>query len=289
LHVFLQWCDRRLSSLPAWALNTAALSLTLCLITIDLLTEPFVSLVLFYATAIGLCAWYTSARWALLCAGLSALGWLGSLGPLSHITFLMFWNALIRVGSMVVFLQLFILLRNSLERARHLASHDPLTNALNVRAFREQLSVAQRHAVRSGLPLTLAYLDLDNFKQINDRLGHAAGDQVLATLVATLQVELRARDVLARVGGDEFVIVLPDVNADQAPQVIGRLRDALVEAFSQRNWFVTPSIGVVTFLAVPDTADEMLREADELLYTVKHGGKNAARYATYPASRAAAV
>jgi diguanylate cyclase (GGDEF)-like protein len=111
------------------------------------------------------------------------------------------------------------------------------------------------------------------------------GDQVLATLVATLQLALRAGNVVARVGGDEFVIVLPDVNAAEAPRVIDRLRAAMIDAFRQHDWQVTPSLGVVTFLAMPYTADEMLREADQLLYAVKHGGKNAAFYATYPAPR----
>jgi diguanylate cyclase (GGDEF)-like protein len=197
----------------------------------------------------------------------------------------MLWNALIRVISLVIFLQLLVMLRTSLQRAKYLAQYDPLTNALNVRAFREQLSIAQQQALRSGCPLTLAYLDLDNFKLINDRLGHAAGDQVLATLVTALQSKLRPGDVVARVGGDEFVIVLPDVDAVQASPVIDRLREAMIDAFRRQDWQVTPSLGVVTFLAMPYTADEMLREADHLLYAVKHGGKNAAFYATYPPSR----
>jgi diguanylate cyclase (GGDEF)-like protein len=285
----LLWCDRRLSALPPALINACALVLTLALVAVDLLNEPYVSLVLFYTLATGLCAWYTSPRWATLCAALSALGWIGSLGTPFPPTPLMLWNALIRVLSLAVFLQLLIMLRASLQRAKYLAQYDPLTNALNVRAFREQLSAAQQQALRTGRPLTLAYLDLDNFKLINDRLGHAVGDQVLATLVSTLQTALRPGDVVARVGGDEFVIVLPDVDAAQAPAVIDRLRAAMIEAFEQRDWRVTPSVGVVTFLAMPYTADEMLREADRLLYAVKHGGKNAASYATYPASREHAV
>ncbi len=147
------------------------------------------------------------------------------------------------------------------ESLRRQADTDPLTGLLNRNGF---LTAANReHAIaqRTGNPLTLAVLDLDGFKQINDLQGHAMGDRVLADLGRSLGERLRAGDILARHGGDEFVLLLPATSADSAVTVIDRLRDERLPV----SW----SVGIGRWLA-GESLDECIARADTHLYSVKN-------------------
>jgi diguanylate cyclase (GGDEF)-like protein len=278
----LKWCDHRLSTLHPMLLNVSAVMVTLSLVALDLSTAPFVSLVLFYALCIGICAWYSGLRWATICGALSTIGWLGDVATGASPLPLALWNALLRAVTIVVFLYLVVRLRASLAQAEYLAQHDPLTGALNARALHAQLRLHQQRALHNGQPLSLAYLDLDDFKQINDRHGHTIGDRVLVTLVSALQSEFRTGECVVRMGGDEFALLLPNVTATQAPERMERLRSAVAASLQHHDWPITLSVGVVTFLTAPVCVDDMLREADQLMYVVKQAGKNAAHFAVYP-------
>jgi diguanylate cyclase (GGDEF)-like protein len=147
------------------------------------------------------------------------------------------------------------------ENLRRRADTDPLTGLLNRSGF---LAAAEReHAIaqRTGNPLTLAVLDLDGFKQINDLHGHGVGDRLLVDLGRSWQQRLRAGDILARHGGDEFVLLLPSTSVDEAEAVIERMRDESLPV----NW----SIGVCAWLA-QESLDRCLARADERLYGVKN-------------------
>jgi diguanylate cyclase (GGDEF)-like protein len=122
--------------------------------------------------------------------------------------------------------------------------------------------------------LTVAYIDLDNFKTVNDQLGHRTGDELLIAVVSAIRSHIRATDVLARFGGDEFVILLPDTPGEAAFKFLTKMHDNLDQIMALKQWPVSFSIGVVTYCNVPSTVDEVIRNADELMYTVKHGGKN---------------
>jgi len=287
MSAILQWANRQFAALPKWLIVSGVVGITLALVVIDVLSEPFVSLVLFYALAIGVCAWYASPRWAHIAGLITSLGWLGDISIGGQEPVLSVWNALIRVSALFIFLQLLAIFRASLERATYLAAHDPLTGALNARAFRERLAAAQQQARLCATPLTLAYLDLDNFKAVNDRHGHSTGDALLTELVNALQARLRPGDALARLGGDEFVLMLPELDAVAAVPICTHLVAQAEHIFQTHNWPVTLSVGVLTFLTIPDAADDMLRATDELMYTVKHAGKHSVRYATFPTSVAA--
>jgi diguanylate cyclase (GGDEF)-like protein len=191
------------------------------------------------------------------------------------------WNTLIRFIFFIITTLLISELRKAKEREGELARLDYLTGAVNSRFFYE---LAQREIDRSQRyqhPFTLAYIDLDNFKAVNDQFGHATGDQILRTLVSSARGFIRKTDTFARLGGDEFVLLMPETSQESAQSVISRLQSGLLEEMRQNNCPVTFSIGVLTCQAAPPTPNELVKMADNLMYSVKNDGKNAVKYATY--------
>ncbi|MFC7762964.1 diguanylate cyclase [Catellatospora bangladeshensis] len=157
------------------------------------------------------------------------------------------------------------------------AVRDPLTGLHNRRAFTQRLDETLARSRRSGAPMALLMLDLDHFKDVNDRYGHPAGDQALRTVAALLARELRAVDVAARLGGEEFGVLLPGSDQDEAVLVAERLRLAIARCpivCASVTLTVTTSIGVVSYPRHARTADELSRLADEALYLAKRGGRD---------------
>ncbi|MCH7989837.1 MAG: GGDEF domain-containing protein [Planctomycetes bacterium] len=173
---------------------------------------------------------------------------------------------------------LVLLLRRSWNRERELANHDRLTGLVTREAFRDHISVETNRSARTGKPFTLAYLDCDEFKKINDSFGHLTGDQVLKTIADVMRSKTRSYDIVARMGGDEFAILLPETSAESARGVVDRLHCELSEAMQTREWQVTFSIGVITFCASTESADEMIHAIDLLMYSVKQDGKSGVKY-----------
>jgi diguanylate cyclase (GGDEF)-like protein len=164
----------------------------------------------------------------------------------------------------------------------HLANQDHLTGLFNRRRFEEELSRATHHAVRTGRRGAVLWLDIDYFKEINDSLGHQAGDQVLIGLAATMRTQLRGDSVLARQGGDEFAVLLPEVSVRQAEECADRLINAIRKTscvFHDRDLRVTTSMGIVMFPDHGTDAEEILARADLAMYQAKDGGRN--RYRMY--------
>jgi diguanylate cyclase (GGDEF)-like protein len=141
---------------------------------------------------------------------------------------------------------------------------DPLTGCLNRRGFEERLAGELSRAVREGRPLSLMLVDLDDFKRVNDTLGHAAGDELLRWAVATLGSGVRPADAVGRLGGDEFAVLLPGAGHGDARDVAGRLRDALGDRAPAQT-------GIACFPADGANGEELLRFADGQLYAAKHG------------------
>ncbi|MEA2218534.1 MAG: hypothetical protein QOJ35_1160 [Solirubrobacteraceae bacterium] len=160
------------------------------------------------------------------------------------------------------------------ERLATQALTDPLTGLSNRRAFDQRLGEETERAVRHGRALSLMLVDVDHFKAINDRFGHATGDRVLVNLAGDLQAVMRNGDLLARIGGDEMAMVLADCPPDQAEDVARRMLAAIDEdaSLSQRHG-VTLSIGVAG-LAPGRSAEDLLRRADQALYRAKNSGRN---------------
>jgi diguanylate cyclase (GGDEF)-like protein len=165
-------------------------------------------------------------------------------------------------------------LKNLLAKEHDLARIDPLTTVPNRRAFYEALDTERVRSIRYHRPLTIAYVDLDNFKKVNDSLGHAVGDELLVEVAAGLKSNLRATDYVGRLGGDEFAVLLPETDATGATLVLHKLRLGLLEQMKAHNWEVTFSIGAATFLDPPDSLDIIIRMADETMYAIKAHGKD---------------
>jgi diguanylate cyclase (GGDEF)-like protein len=168
-------------------------------------------------------------------------------------------------------------MRTMFAREADLARTDPLTGMHNSRAFADRLEHVAALERRHERPLTVAFVDLDNFKCVNDRLGHARGDDVLRTVAQTIRAELRESDFAARIGGDEFVVCLPETGEDAARTVLERLRASLEAALHAPPCRVSASIGAVTWSKPTAKPDDMMRGADELMYEVKRSGKNSVR------------
>jgi diguanylate cyclase (GGDEF)-like protein len=170
-----------------------------------------------------------------------------------------------------------------LARVESLSSTDPLTDIPNRRAFIERATMALAHSRRHGEPFSIAYIDVDNFKQVNDNLGHAAGDQLLRVVASAIRTELRSDDMVARLGGDEFGIIF--THAPQGiKQHVDRIKQALDNHCPHEHAYqaIGFSIGVVHYDGtLQATTDELICCADRLMYEIKKSSKNGVRFGMY--------
>ena len=273
-----------LEGIPKGWLNVIILGVVFIVGGIDYFTGVELSLSFFYLIPIAMAAWVLGKYTGLTYSVLSATVWLVSnilSGQTFSNMFIGVWNTLIRFGFYGVVTILLAELRNALEEEHLLANTDPLTGALNRRSFNEIAEKKMIVAEVNKRPYALVYIDLDNFKTINDQLGHAIGDLVLKTVVDTIQKQIRITDFLARLGGDEFAVLLTDIGEEGARRIVQRLQQALLEKMKIHAWEITFSIGVLTFLTMPESVDEMVSLTDGLMYEVKVGGKNAIKYSVY--------
>jgi diguanylate cyclase (GGDEF)-like protein len=246
----------------------------------DDLTGAEVAFTLLYLGPIGFATWFVGLAPGVLLSVVSAFAsFLVDLStrrtPLPH--GVLAWNLAVQLGVFLALVILLAALKARLEGEQQLARTDPLTQVANRRAFLELAGVEIERARRTGRPITVAYLDCDDFKVINDRFGHAQGDTLLAAVANTLRRGTRAIDQVARLGGDEFGLLLVDTDAGSAAQLVERLRTALQTTMADHGWIVTFSIGACTFLTPPASVDEMMVHADALMYDAKRSGKDAAR------------
>jgi diguanylate cyclase (GGDEF)-like protein len=267
----------------AW-LIMIALATVVILGLIDYQTGFELSFSFFYLIPVALVAWSLGRETGLFFSALCSTVWLISnllSGQEFSSMFVGTWNTLIRFGFYAVVTVLLTELHYALEEEHLLANTDPLTGALNRRSFNE---IAEKKMIVSEVnrrPYTMVYIDIDNFKTINDTLGHAIGDLVLKTVVDTIQAQIRATDFLARLGGDEFAILLTDIDRKQAQFIVKRLQSSLLEKMEKNEWSVTFSIGVLTVLSMPESVDKLVSMTDALMYEVKGKGKNAIQYSMY--------
>jgi len=257
-----------------------ALSLIAGIGCLDHITKEDISVYVFYSVPIFIAAWY-GRRWSAVAIGiLSAITWLIvdlTEDVIPHPAN-MFWNFLVRLIFFSGIAYVISALKSTLEREKSLARHDDLTGVANRRTFFDLGSQEIQRAQRYPHSFTVVFIDLDNFKTINDRLGHQVGDLLLCSVAKTLEANTRSTDLVARLGGDEFVMLLAETGPEDAVAVVQKLRNLLDQTMQSNRWEVTFSIGIATYLTPPFSVDEMLAHPDRLMYQAKQGGKNAMKH-----------
>ncbi len=270
-----------LENRPRPLVATFGFALIVAIAAIDFwLTSLQISFLVFYLLPIFFITWFTGPRSGVIAAILCAIVNFSIDFRYVHT----FPNPLELYASGVAALLVYLfmartiaVIRLLMDHERELARTDYMTGAANRRAFYEAAELEIQRARRYSHPFTIAAMDLDNFKGVNDRFGHAAGDTVLRLAADTIKAEIRAIDMVARIGGDEFIILLPEADGEAAHAVVDRVQHDLLAALQKNGWPVTVSIGLATFVSPPGSTDEMMKKADELLYAAKHGGKNMIR------------
>ena len=248
---------------------------------IDLVVGPEVSTAIFYAVPIGVASWYGSRAMGMMISTVAAIVWLVtdniSGREYSHHA-IVYWNATVRFGLFSLIAYLISGFSQRLKLEKEMADIDSLTGALNSRAFYEQAEKEISRMQRYKHPFTLAYLDLDDFKEVNDQFGHTVGDELLQTVVTTIMNLIRKTDFMARLGGDEFAIFLVETGSDAAEKALRKIRQNVSQKMTEAGWPVTLSIGMVSYEAAPANVKEMIKLADSVMYSVKREGKDGFRH-----------
>lgn len=231
----------------------------------------------FFIIPVASFTWFIHRKAGIMASAVSAVvTWWANIASPLHIVHpaVAYWNALIWFGFFISVTFIVAALKSLHHRERQLSRIDNLTGIGNRLAFYEFANAERNRAGRNNQPITLAYLDLDGFKEINDRRGHQMGDKVLVSVARSMQVTVRQTDMVARMGGDEFALILPDTSKADANTVLGKVLEMLERAMRQNGWRLTFSMGAVTFTAQPLSVQEMLAAADQVMFSVKNSGKN---------------
>lgn len=251
---------------------------------LDYFTGNELTLSLFYLIPIVWATWAVDQRTGLFMSFISGLTLLGAETAAgqtySHPLFYLL-NTLVRTLFYVVVVYLVTELQKSRKEEQLAARTDFVTGAVNARYFNELLQMEISRIRRYPHPITLVYVDVDNFKLINDLFGHKIGDDVLRCIATELRTQLRVTDTVARMGGDEFVMLLPSTRQAEARVVVSKVYTNLMEKMRQRNWPVTFSMGAISCEFSPYSAEQLVNMADELMYEVKNSTKNNIRFRTW--------
>ena len=268
-----------------WVWALPGLLLVVVIGVVDSVTGYLYGFSVFYLVPIAVVTW-VSGRWVgIVVAFVSAVTAFVAdleLGRLSAPISAYWWNAGITFATFLVVTLLLSSLKDALARETALAHTDYVTGAVNARFFFAMMDNEVARAQRSGDAFTIAYIDVDDFKKVNDALGHRTGDRVLRGVADGLKRRLRRTDVVARLGGDEFAVLLPATGKDAAQTLIPQVRRGLLDDMTAAGWPVTFSVGVLTCPRPPETVDGVMKTVDDLMYSVKRNGKNGVTYSLSP-------
>lgn len=231
----------------------------------------------FFIIPIAFFTWFVSRHSGLIASGVSSGFTLAAnlASPMHAVhRHVAYWNALVWLAFFLLITIIIAELKVLYLRERQLSRVDNLTGVATRLAFYEVAEGEKNRARRYQHSMTIAYLDLDHFKTVNDSMGHAVGDKALVAVARTIGKTIRQTDTVARMGGDEFAIILPNTRKDAAGHVLSKVLRALDEAMLQGEYPVTFSIGAVTFLTPPESLQEMIQQADKVMYSIKSTGKN---------------
>lgn len=244
---------------------------------IDYISWPGLAFTMFYFVPLLIISWFCG-NWAGLFICLCAsVAW--SVGD--FVTEHSYANKLVPYVNAVANFVFFLLVTYIIKRFRRVlylekefANTDFVTKAANSRFFRQMAEIQINQAKRYNRNFSIIYLDLDNFKSINDNFGHSSGDLLLKSIADALRSSVRQVDTVARIGGDEFAVLLPESDYNGSELVAKRIQENIFKLAQKKNWTITSSIGVVTCIQPPLSADEMIKWADAIMYRAKNSGKN---------------
>jgi diguanylate cyclase (GGDEF)-like protein len=277
---------------PRWLIFFLGLIWSALVSVADYLLGGGLSFTPFYLAAVALGTWASGRSVGVAIALAAAFDWsvvyVGGEPNTQLANITPYWNIAAQLGIFLVVSFIVSGLRGALGQEKALARTDPVTGAANSRAFFEQLEQELVRSLRYNHPFTVAYVDADDFKSINDQYGHSGGDALLRAVVATVQANIRSTDLLARIAGDEFTLLLPETGRKESELVMARVRNGLAAEMQANGWSMTFSMGVVTYASPPSTVDGLLQIADDLMYSVKRGGKDSVRYEVYGERKGAA-
>ncbi|MCR4315989.1 MAG: GGDEF domain-containing protein [Planctomycetes bacterium] len=257
----------------------AALILTAGVGALDHFTGFELSFSIFYLLPVVFVSWYVNRAGyviAIVCASVWLVVDQSSGHEYSH-PLIPYWNSVVRMSFFLLISLLLQRIKAHVLKEETLARVDGLTGAMNSRAFLEAADRLVALSARSRKPFTLAYIDIDDFKKVNDTKGHSEGDRALKAVARTLMASVRGADISARLGGDEFAVFLPDTDTAEATVALDRIRENLTLSAKEGEWAIGFSIGAAVFKSPPAKIEEALKLADELMYAVKNSGKNTTR------------
>ncbi|MFH2104166.1 MAG: GGDEF domain-containing protein [Chloroflexota bacterium] len=270
-----------LDSLSKPVVFVMALLLVVLVAVFDFAIGLEYSLSFFYLFPVSLATWPIGRRAGVLVAFICAVFWIGAnflAGGYYSSSLVLYWNVAVRFSFLVVVTFLLAALRRAYEHQKTLARTDYLTGILNRRAFYETAEIELARSKRFKHPLTMVYIDLDHFKEVNDRWGHATGDFALQRITAVLVSNVRSVDIVARLGGDEFALLLLETGQSGAAIVLSRMQEKLNAEMQVRGWAVGFSYGVLVYSTPPDTVEQMLHMADLLMYEAKQDQDNSVKF-----------
>ncbi|HUP87999.1 MAG TPA: GGDEF domain-containing protein, partial [Longimicrobiales bacterium] len=261
---------RRVECMQAATQYLIAVFLIAVIGLVDFSTGFEVQLSILYLIPVSMIAWHRGWGPARVVAVVAMLVWMGADQWAGHSYSsmpILFWNTAVRGAFFLLFALVLAHLRDAVDEEQRLARTDSLTGVANSRSFLETTEHEVRRQGRYGKPLSIAFLDCDNFKEVNDRYGHAMGDELLQNIASCMHACVRSVDTVARLGGDEFAVLLPETDAHAADIVCEKVREALRVAVAKYG--VTFSIGVVTYYLPPVDVEDMLHNADQAMYEAK--------------------
>ncbi len=247
-----------------------------------------ISVSLLFLVPVSLVSWFVGRREGGLLALASSASWFmaeWAWGRSYSHPVMYYWNLGIMFSFFIVVNFALAAFKKAWKKDKDLARVDSLTGLANSRHFLELVEREIARSRRYRHPLTLLYLDCDNFKNLNDQFGHHIGNRCLQYLAATLESNTRNIDIVARLGGDEFVILMPETGDPIVPQGVQRLHARLTRTLRDMGWPVTLSMGAAVYLEPPASAEELIKSADRLMLQSKTEGKNRVQYEIFGHSK----
>ncbi len=270
-----------LEKVPKPFLTLLAFLLVVVIGVLDTITSYDISFTFLYLLPIMLVAWFEGGLPAVLISIFSAVTWAVSDLVSGHIYShfaILFWNALLVLLIYLIVAYSLAAVKKSLIKERQHANIDDLTGVSNIRSFYEQARIEISRSATSKRPLTLVYIDIGHLRRMNETLGHIAGDYLLHEVAQILRSTVRSIDIIARLGGAEFAILMPGTSSEDANSIILTVQRLILDLVKKNNWPVTFSAGVVSCEGTTYTIDWLIKLAEDLMNAAKETGMNMVKY-----------